>query len=40
MHKRKFGERKTPHVEELLFAIESSNRWVFLGEKKRKGKEG
>ena len=36
MHKIKFGERKTPHVEGLLFAIKISNRWVFeMGKKKR-----
>ena len=35
VHKIKFGERKTPHVEGLLFAIKSSNRWV-LEEKEEK----
>ena len=35
MHKINFGERKTPHVEGLLFAIKSSDIWVFeKGEKK------
>ena len=37
MHKIKSGERKTPHVEGLLFAIKISNRWVF--ERKRKNKD-
>ena len=37
VHKIKFGERKTPHVEGLLFAIKISNRWVF--ERKRKNKD-
>ena len=37
MHKIKSGERKTPHVEGLLFAIKISNIWVF--ERKRKNKD-
>ena len=39
MHKIKFGERKTPHVKELLFAIKSSDIWVFEKGKKRKDLE-